>query len=326
MLKYLGRFVSGSGALLAILFFFMPWVMVSCSGQDLGSLSGWDLAAGTNIGGSPTEGNPFVFLILILAILALLLVALPHSLAFAAAETFFGAAAIILLLVIYTGMRNDAMEQTGGMIQIKLQWGMLGTLLGYFLVIGGGLIEGGLYALQKSGKSTSPPWGSQQAIPDMEVPPAPVSSEAEAQAIIVPPPMPEPPSPEPQAPASSEAMDEAPTSLDPIPLPEDIPPVPEVAAPTAMLVVLSGPQSNTHIPLHSDNILLGRGSQCQICFPDKFVSRRHARLRYAQGQWFIQDQGSTGGTFVNGQRVNATRLNNGDVIRIGKTTLRFQIG
>jgi len=92
----------------------------------------------------------------------------------------------------------------------------------------------------------------------------------------------------------------------------------------AVLLVQSGEWQGRRLLVEGDNVLLGRGSQCQICFPDKFVSRRHARLRFAQGQWFIQDQGSSGGTFVNGERVHAIRLHNGDLIRIGKTALRFQ--
>lgn len=55
------------------------------------------------------------------------------------------------------------------------------------------------------------------------------------------------------------------------------------------------------------------------------VSRRHAAIRAARGQFFLQDQGSTHGTYLNGQRVEAASLGEGDVIRIGDTELEFHI-
>jgi len=73
-----------------------------------------------------------------------------------------------------------------------------------------------------------------------------------------------------------------------------------------------------------NNYIVGRGSASGYRVMDRGVSRKHAALRYADGAWFIQDMGSAGGTFVNGQRVQAQRLNNGDQITIGNTTLIFQ--
>jgi pSer/pThr/pTyr-binding forkhead associated (FHA) protein len=58
---------------------------------------------------------------------------------------------------------------------------------------------------------------------------------------------------------------------------------------------------------------------------DEFVSARHARIEpRADGTW-IDDLGSTNGTFVNGSRVKSARaLRPGDVVRIGETELRLQ--
>lgn len=72
-----------------------------------------------------------------------------------------------------------------------------------------------------------------------------------------------------------------------------------------------------------DNFLIGRGSDCDIQFTARNVSRRHALIRQSGDDWFIQDQGSAGGTFVNGERVQARRLSSGDQITIGDHTLRF---
>ncbi len=70
-------------------------------------------------------------------------------------------------------------------------------------------------------------------------------------------------------------------------------------------------------------LLIGRGSGCNLRLPDSGVSRQHARIRYAAGAWFLQDLGSAAGTFVNGQRVQATRLTSGDQIQIGSSVFTF---
>ena len=95
--------------------------------------------------------------------------------------------------------------------------------------------------------------------------------------------------------------------------------------PPAMLEIVRGPEGvrpqRWRIP--SDNVLIGRSRACDLQILDPMVSRQHARLRYAQGAWFIQDQGSKAGIYVNGKRVLATRLNPGDTIKLGRTLLRF---
>jgi pSer/pThr/pTyr-binding forkhead associated (FHA) protein len=63
--------------------------------------------------------------------------------------------------------------------------------------------------------------------------------------------------------------------------------------------------------------------------PEAKVSRRHARVTFRDGQYFLEDLGSTNGTFVNrGKRLSpGTRqaLNDGDEIIVGKTFLRFRL-
>lgn len=94
--------------------------------------------------------------------------------------------------------------------------------------------------------------------------------------------------------------------------------------PLGTLVVTAGEQIGERFDINQDHILIGRASDCDVRVQDPAVSRRHARLRLAQGQWFIQDQNSSSGLYVNGARVSAARLSPGDVIRIGQTELRFQ--
>jgi hypothetical protein len=98
---------------------------------------------------------------------------------------------------------------------------------------------------------------------------------------------------------------------------------PEPGPPAA---ILKGSGTDGEMFRITDGCLIGRGSACDQRLTDRAVSRQHARFRYAQGSWFLQDEGSTTGTFVNGERVVARRLSPGDQIRFGNTTFTFQSG
>jgi pSer/pThr/pTyr-binding forkhead associated (FHA) protein len=71
--------------------------------------------------------------------------------------------------------------------------------------------------------------------------------------------------------------------------------------------------------------VLGRDASTGIPLgDDEFASARHARIELrADGVW-VEDLGSTNGTFVNGERVTAERLQAGDVVRVGQTELRLE--
>lgn len=79
------------------------------------------------------------------------------------------------------------------------------------------------------------------------------------------------------------------------------------------------------VSISSADFSIGRSRQNDFSSKDPQVSRIHARIRQSQGAWFIQDQNSTSGTFVNGRRIQAQRLNDGDQIRFGKITFRFHL-
>ena len=106
-------------------------------------------------------------------------------------------------------------------------------------------------------------------------------------------------------------------------------PTPLVAARTgpvtlAKLEIISGPGQRTTVDVNMDDFLIGRGSSCDLRLMDPVVSRVHARLRYADGAWFLQDQGSAKGTLVNGNSIQAVRLRPGDRIELGDTVLVFR--
>ncbi len=74
----------------------------------------------------------------------------------------------------------------------------------------------------------------------------------------------------------------------------------------------------------SDTLSIGRTEDNNICFENKFVSSKHAKLSYNSGAWSILDTGSTNGTYVNGYRVDSKNLTAGDHIYI--MGLRIVVG
>ena len=68
---------------------------------------------------------------------------------------------------------------------------------------------------------------------------------------------------------------------------------------------------------------IGRSPDCPVFLDDVTVSRKHAVVIERDGHWFIEDQGSLNGTFVNRQRVESAELSDGDEIQIGKYRLTF---
>jgi FHA domain len=68
-------------------------------------------------------------------------------------------------------------------------------------------------------------------------------------------------------------------------------------------------------------LLIGRHLNCDVVLSDLQISRRHARLRFRDGRWILQDLESRNGTAVNGTRVGRCELRSGDRITIGSRRL-----
>jgi len=75
-------------------------------------------------------------------------------------------------------------------------------------------------------------------------------------------------------------------------------------------------------PLDAAEITIGRSPDCGIFLDDVTVSRRHAVLRRQDGFW-IEDQGSLNGTFLNRKRIESAQLEDGDEVQVGKYRMTF---
>ncbi len=91
------------------------------------------------------------------------------------------------------------------------------------------------------------------------------------------------------------------------------------------LTAVSGNLPFKNIQIGFDNFTVGRASTNHLHLQDLSVSRIHAVFRNSQDSWFLQDQESSGGTYVNGSRTDAVRLNEGDEIAIGPYRFRFHL-
>lgn len=91
------------------------------------------------------------------------------------------------------------------------------------------------------------------------------------------------------------------------------------------LVVTEGPLRGTTIELSASPILLGRAQEATLVLEDDYASGRHARLFPQGSRWFIEDLGSTNGTFLAGnQLTRALPVELGIPVRIGKTVIELR--
>ena len=92
-----------------------------------------------------------------------------------------------------------------------------------------------------------------------------------------------------------------------------------------VFTISQGRQAGLSADLAGGVIMIGRGADCQLILDDDYVSTRHARVVGTPNGIYIEDLGSTNGSYVNGQRITApTTITLSDTVRIGKTMLRLE--
>ena len=110
-------------------------------------------------------------------------------------------------------------------------------------------------------------------------------------------------------------------------------PLPKPNVPTArpgksyVLRFISGKYQGGEFPIVPEKqIVVGRSSDLDMVLVEDMVSRKHARIAMQQDQIWIEDLGSTNGTFVNGEKIKRARLKEGDRVLIGTSILKLIAG
>ena len=90
-------------------------------------------------------------------------------------------------------------------------------------------------------------------------------------------------------------------------------------------VVLEGFYEGLEIPVDRDWLVIGRGRGADVMLAEPTISRAHCALGFEVDGFFVQDLGSTNGTWVNGARHKRATLKNQDEIQMGKLRLRVEL-
>jgi len=99
---------------------------------------------------------------------------------------------------------------------------------------------------------------------------------------------------------------------------------PRRGAPSSVTIVEGANRGET-VSLDGAPLLIGRGTDAAIRLDDDYVSTRHARIAASGDQWFVEDLGSTNGTYIGSARITQpTTLALGTQVRIGKTILELR--
>lgn len=85
------------------------------------------------------------------------------------------------------------------------------------------------------------------------------------------------------------------------------------------------PTKGEAIVVDADEALVGRETNCNVVVPHPSVSRRHALIKRKQDVFFVVDQGSANGTFVDSKRVVDAPLREGSVLRFGSASFKIEV-
>lgn len=96
--------------------------------------------------------------------------------------------------------------------------------------------------------------------------------------------------------------------------------------PVKLTLILSGRVIQRYEFETAEKLRIGRSEDCEVLIDNLGVSRYHAEISQKDRFFVLRDLQSNNGTFVNGNRIEAHNLNNGDVITVGKYSVEFQSG
>jgi len=98
------------------------------------------------------------------------------------------------------------------------------------------------------------------------------------------------------------------------------------ATPARQTILLVQPDGTKSYPYRLEGATtIGRAAECELRLDDTYVSQQHARIFDRNGNWYVEDLGSTNGTYVNEQKLVApAMLTPGDTVRVGTTKVELR--
>jgi pSer/pThr/pTyr-binding forkhead associated (FHA) protein len=100
---------------------------------------------------------------------------------------------------------------------------------------------------------------------------------------------------------------------------------PRVPLLPSQLTVVDPPEQRGRVYPLGPEISVGRGSGCQVMVEDTFASTVHARVFLGDGNYVVEDLGSTNGTYLNKRKVDGPMtMNRGDRLQVGNTVLELE--
>lgn len=94
---------------------------------------------------------------------------------------------------------------------------------------------------------------------------------------------------------------------------------------TLLLTVTKGLDKGKSIKVSDTPFTIGRGEDADLSLSDDSISRIHSTIIYENGKLYITDMESKNGTYLNGKRIMKEEMKNGDILRIGDTTIKVEI-
>lgn len=144
----IGKIFSGSAALVVLLCFFIPWISVSCGGQEIATFSGYELTTGKEIdlgiGSEEVEGDLYYLVVPLTVIVVIGLVMLDSLTGFPRSLSAVGqvsAAFFSLIILVYKWIETRSESSDIGFVSFSPEIGVVGVVLGLMAIMVGAVIS-----------------------------------------------------------------------------------------------------------------------------------------------------------------------------------------
>jgi hypothetical protein len=157
-----GKGLSSAAVLLTLVCFFLPWITVSCNGSPMITVTGYDMAAGVDLGelGGRTDSDPLLFVIPAVALIAgWFLLANGSPRGRGTIQFLGGVAGLVILGLKWFALQDNESSVDPELVRVDIEYGAWGTIIGLALLILTGLsVSGGRSSLRESPWARASPY------------------------------------------------------------------------------------------------------------------------------------------------------------------------